>query len=177
MKPSRALLALVAGLFALALLLGALPALGVDLPAQLQPLWWGLLCALVLLALLDAIWLHRLPSPRLERALPGNLALGRWSDVRLTLHHGYQRSLIVDVFDQVPAAMDFEPLPQQVALHPGEHTEFGYRVRPLKRGHFHFPACELQLPSPWACGGTNGCSTCPEKPASIRTSPAFMAPS
>ena len=120
MKPSRALLALVAGLFALALLLGALPALGVDLPAQLQPLWWGLLCALVLLALLDAIWLRRLPSPRLERALPGNLALGRWSDVRLTLHHGYQRSLIVDVFDQVPAAMDFEPLPQQVALHPGD---------------------------------------------------------
>ncbi len=148
MKPSRALLALVATLFGLALLLGALPALGIGLPGQLGLLWWGLLCALFLLGLVDSLWLRRLPSPFLERSLPGNLALGRWSDVRLTLHHGYGRSLEIDVFDQVPAAMEFEPLPQRVALHPGERTDFGYRVRPLKRGHFHFPACEIQLPSP-----------------------------
>ncbi|MFZ6047739.1 DUF58 domain-containing protein [Pseudomonas sp. CR3202] len=148
MKPSRGLLAMVAGLFGLAVLLGALPVLGIGLPAQLPTLWWGLLCALALLALLDAWWLRRMPSPRLERQLPGNLALGRWSEVRLTLHHGYGQALEVEVFDQVPDAMEFEPLPQQVALHPGELTEFGYRVRPLKRGHFAFPACELQLPSP-----------------------------
>ncbi|NWL79782.1 DUF58 domain-containing protein [Pseudomonas taiwanensis] len=148
MKPSRALLALVATLFGLALLLGALPALGVGLPGQLDLLWWGLLCALILLGLVDGLWLRRLPSPQLERKLPGNLALGRWSDVRLTLHHGYGRPLEIDLFDQVPAAMEFESLPQRVALHPGERTDFGYRVRPLKRGHFHFPACEIQLPSP-----------------------------
>ncbi|MCO6058293.1 DUF58 domain-containing protein [Pseudomonas sp. MOB-449] len=148
MKPSRALLALVAGLLGLALLLGALPALGIGLPAQLEPLWWGLLGTLLVLALFDALWLRRQPSPRLARALPGNLALGRWSDVRVTLHHPYERTLELEVFDQVPAAMEFEPLPQRVPLHPGESTEFGYRVRPLKRGHFLFPACEVQLPSP-----------------------------
>ncbi|BAU72825.1 DUF58 domain-containing protein [Metapseudomonas furukawaii] len=148
MKPSSTLLALTGGLLALALALGVTSALGVRVPAQLEPLWWGLLGALLLLALLDALWLRRLPSPRLERTLPGNLALGRWSEVRLTLHHDYDRSVQVELFDQVPGAMAFEDLPRRVALHPGEHTDFGYRVRPVRRGHFHFPACELQLPSP-----------------------------
>ncbi|MBB2494667.1 DUF58 domain-containing protein [Aquipseudomonas ullengensis] len=148
MKPSRLLLGLLAGLLVLAMLLGALPLLRVKLPATLQPLWWGLLLALSVLAAVDALWLRRLPAPRLERHLPGNLPLGRWSEVRLTVHHDYQQTLVASLFDHVPDGMDFEFLPQQVTLHPGEQTEFGYRVRPLKRGHFSFARCEFGLPSP-----------------------------
>jgi len=48
MKPSRALLALLAALLSAAILLGALPALGLPLPASLTPLWWGLLLTLLL---------------------------------------------------------------------------------------------------------------------------------
>jgi uncharacterized protein (DUF58 family) len=148
MKPSRLFLGLLAGLLSLAIVLGSLPLLGIKLPQTLQPLWWGLLLALLLIAGLDAVWLRRLPSPRVQRQLPGNLPLGRWSEVRLTLHHNYGQPLVVQAFDHLPEHMDFEFLPQQVELHPGKQTEFGYRVRPLKRGHFHFPRCELLLPSP-----------------------------
>ena len=100
MKPSRLLLALIGGLLALAIVLGSLPLLGIKLPQTLQPLWWGLLLALLLIAAADALWLRRLPTPRLQRQLPGNLPLGRWSEVRLTLHHDYRQPLAVQAFDQ-----------------------------------------------------------------------------
>lgn len=148
MKPSRLLLGLLGGLFAAAVLLGALPLLGVRLPASLAPLGWGLLLALLLVAVVDALWLRRLPSPRLERQLPGNLPLGRWSEVQLCVHHEFPHSLQVELFDHVPADMAFEPLPQRIELHPGQQTLFSYRLKPLQRGHFHFERCELLLPSP-----------------------------
>jgi len=92
------LLALLAALLSAAILLGALPALGLPLATSLTPLWWGLLLTLLLVAGCDALWLHRLPSPRLQRSLPGNLPLGRWSEVRLTLHHDYRQPLAVQAF-------------------------------------------------------------------------------
>lgn len=147
MKPSRALLALLGVLLAVAIVLGTATAL--DAPAPLfGRLWWAALCALALLALVDALWLRRLPSPRLERQLSGNLPLGRWSEVRLHLHHRYGQAQRVTLFDHLPGAMDFEHLPQVVELRPGEQTELGYRVRPLSRGHFVFPRCEIELSSP-----------------------------
>ncbi|MBO3274971.1 DUF58 domain-containing protein [Pseudomonas schmalbachii] len=148
MKPSRALLALLGALLAAAILLGSATALGLHPPELLGSLWRGLLVAVVLLALLDAFWLHRLPSPRLERQLSGNLPLGRWSEVRLQLHHNFTQAQRVTLFDHLPAGMDFEHLPQAVELRPGESTQLGYRVRPLSRGHFVFPRCEIQLRSP-----------------------------
>ncbi|WP_457789422.1 DUF58 domain-containing protein [Pseudomonas sp. PL-6] len=148
MKPSRLLLGLLGGLSVVAVLLGALPLLGVRLAASLMPLAWGLLLALLLVAAVDALWLRRLPSPRLERALPGNLPLGRWSEVQLTAHHDYAQGLEIEAFDHVPAGMAFEHLPQRIALRPGQQTRFAYRLKPLVRGHFHFRHCELTLPSP-----------------------------
>ena len=148
MKPSRALLALLAALLSAAILLGALPALGLPLPVSLTPLWWGLLLTLLLVAGCDALWLHRLPSPRLQRSLPGNLPLGRWSDVQLRIEHDYSQAMHLELFDHLPAAMACEQLPLHIELQPQRHTECSYRVRPLQRGHFHFPRCELLLPSP-----------------------------
>lgn len=147
MKPSRALLALLGVLLAIAIALGAAEALDSG-SALLGRLWWGALCALVLLVLADALWLRRTPSPELKRQLSGNLPLGRWSEVRLQFHHRYAQPHRITVFDHLPAGMDFEYLPQTVDLHPGEQTELGYRVRPLSRGHFVFPRCEIELASP-----------------------------
>lgn len=148
MKPSRALLALFAALLLLAIGLGSLSALGQRLPAQLHTFWWAALAALLLLGLLDALWARRQAVPKLSRQLSGNLPLGRWSEVRLHLQHTYRRPVRLTLFDHLPAGMDFEYLPQEVELRPGESTEVGYRVRPLNRGHFVFPRCELELPSP-----------------------------
>lgn len=148
MKPSRLLLGLLGTLFATAILLGALPLLGVRLPGSIMPLAWGLLVGLVVVALIDALWLRRLPSPRLQRQLPGNLPLGRWSDVQLLVQHEFSQNLAIELFDHVPAGMEVEHMPQRIDLQPGQQTRFAYRLKPLVRGHFHFPRCELTLPSP-----------------------------
>ena len=148
MKPSRTLLALLAALFALGTGLGICSALGIAVPHSFSPIYWGLLLVLLGLLLVDALLLRQLASPRIERLLPGNLPLGRWSEVRLNVHHSFTRAVQVEVFDHLPGAMAFEHLPLKVDLHPGEQTQVSYRVRPLQRGHFHFPQCEASLPSP-----------------------------
>lgn len=148
MKPSRTLLALIAALLGLAIVLGALHALAVKLPLRLDTLWWGVLLALLGIALVDALRLRRLPSPRLQRQLPGNLPLGRWHEVQLTAQHDYAEPMRLLVYDHVPAGMAVEHLPQTVELRPGEQTRCTYRVRPAQRGHFSFTRCEIGLPSP-----------------------------
>ncbi|KPA98771.1 hypothetical protein PF70_01106 [Pseudomonas asplenii] len=97
---------------------------------------------------LDAARLRRLPSPRLLRQVPGSLALGRWGEIRIELQHDYPQALRLQVFDHVPEGLGFEHLPQSIVLRPGEKGELGYRVRPVRRGHFTFERCEIQLPSP-----------------------------
>ena len=148
MKPSRLLLIWLAILLAIGIALGTLRALGIDIPATLLSINWGLLLALLALAILDAIRLKRLPSPRVQRQMPGSLALGRWSEVRLEVEHDFAQPLNVDIFDHVPDGLSFENLPLSVELQPGQQSEIGYRLRPLKRGHFSFEYCEISLPSP-----------------------------
>ncbi|MFI8479899.1 DUF58 domain-containing protein [Pseudomonas sp. NPDC078700] len=147
MKPARRLLIALGALLLCAILLGALDALGLELPTAIGSLWWGLLLLLGVAALVDAWLLSKTPSPRLERSLPGQLPLGRWSDVQLIAHHSYGQQCEVQVFDHSPAEMATENQPQRVMLRPGEQTQFGYRVRPLVRGHFSFARAELSLPS------------------------------
>lgn len=148
MKPSRLLLIWLAVLLVLGIVLGTLQALGVAVPSVLVPINWGLQLALLALAVLDAVRLKRLPTPRVQRQMPGSLALGRWSEVRLGIVHAISQPLNVEVFDHVPNGLDFEHLPLSVELQPGQHSQLGYRLRPLKRGHFIFEHCEINLPSP-----------------------------
>jgi len=148
MKPSRLLLIWLAVLLALGIVLGALRALGVTVPATLLSINWGLLLAVLALTLFDAVRVRRLPSPRLQRQMPGSLALGRWGDVRLDISHDFAQPLHVQLFDHVPDGLDFENLPLSVELQPGQRSQVGYRLRPLKRGHFTFVQCETNLPSP-----------------------------
>ncbi|RVD78892.1 DUF58 domain-containing protein [Pseudomonas koreensis] len=148
MKPSRLLLIWLAILLAVGTLLGTVQALDIQTPASLSAINWGLLLALLVLALLDAVRLRRMPSPRVQRQIPGSLALGRWSEVRLQVSHDFSEPVTLEMFDHVPPGLSFENLPLSVALQPGQFSEVGYRVRPLQRGHFTFRHCEIQLPSP-----------------------------
>ncbi|UIN55284.1 DUF58 domain-containing protein [Pseudomonas kribbensis] len=148
MKPSRRLLIWLAILLAIGIVLGALQALDVEVPSSLLSINWGLLLALFALSLLDALRLKRLPSPRVHRQMPGSLALGRWSEVRLEVEHDFDQSLAIQIFDHVPDGLSFENLPLDIELQPGQSSLIGYRLRPLKRGHFTFDTCELNLPSP-----------------------------
>ncbi|WXL24915.1 DUF58 domain-containing protein [Ectopseudomonas mendocina] len=148
MKPSRTLLICLAVLLGIGCLLGIASAVGLKLPASFDSLYWGLLILLVATALVDALRLRRQPSPRIERQLPGNLPLGRWSEVSLLVRHDFDRMTLLDIFDHLPAGMDHQHLPLKVELRPGEHTQTHYRVRPLRRGRFQIPCCEISLPSP-----------------------------
>ncbi|MNZ30605.1 hypothetical protein D3C78_478810 [compost metagenome] len=149
MKPSRLMLVWLLILLACTIVSGTLVALEVSVPTNLMAINWGLLLALLALALLDAVRVKRLSSPRLIRQIPGSLALGRWSEVQLTLEHDFAQPLKVQVFDHVPPGLDFENLPLTVELQPDQHSLAGYRLRPLKRGHFSIERCEIDLPSPF----------------------------
>ncbi|WP_064119058.1 DUF58 domain-containing protein [Pseudomonas fluorescens] len=148
MKPSRLLLVWLLILLAIGIVLGTLQALEINVPASLLAINWGLLLALLALAALDAIRLKRLPSPCISRQIPGSLALGRWSEVRLEVAHELTETLQVELFDHVPEGLSFEHLPLAVELQPGQRSLINYRLRPLKRGHFSFAHCEISLPSP-----------------------------
>ncbi|WP_454876804.1 DUF58 domain-containing protein [Pseudomonas farris] len=148
MKPTRLLLIWLAALLAIGIVLGALRALDIAVPSSLLAINWGLLLALLALAILDAIRLKRLPSPHVQRQMPGSLALGRWGEVRLEVEHDVAQPLNVHIYDHVPHGLDFELLPLSVELQPGQKSLIGYRLRPLKRGHFTFDHCEISLPSP-----------------------------
>lgn len=148
MKPSRLLLIWLAILLSIGIVLGTLRALEYDVPSTLLSINWGLLLALLALAVLDAVRLKRLPSPRIQRQMPGSLALGRWSEVRLEVEHDFAYSLNIQIFDHVPDGLSFEHLPLSAELQPGLQSQIGYRLRPLKRGHFSFEHCEINLPSP-----------------------------
>ncbi|PIB40039.1 hypothetical protein AOA57_28750 [Pseudomonas sp. 2588-5] len=148
MKPNRLLLNWLGVLLGLGILLGAASALQFKVPDTLHSVAWGLLLALLLLAMLDAMRLRRRPSPRVQRQMPGSLALGRWGEVRLALEHDFLQPLTVRVFDHVPDGLTVEGMPQAIELRPGERSDLGYRLRPLRRGHFSFSRCEIHLPSP-----------------------------
>ena len=149
MKPSRLLLIWLAILLVIGIVLGALQALDVEVPSSLLSINWGLLLALFALSLLDALRLKRLPSPRVQRQMPGSLALGRWSEIRLEVEHDLDPPLAIQLFDHVPDGLSHENLPLSTELQPGQRSLIGYRLRPLKRGHFTFETCELNLPSPF----------------------------
>ncbi|BCX70235.1 DUF58 domain-containing protein [Pseudomonas izuensis] len=148
MKPSRLLLLWLALLLVIGIVLGALQALDFALPSYLSRINWGLLLALLALALIDAIRLKRLPSPRVRRHMPGSLSLGRWGEVRLELEHDFVQPLDLKLFDHVPDGLGFENLPLTLSLQPGQRSLSSYRLRPLKRGHFRFEHCEVNLPGP-----------------------------
>ncbi len=153
MKPSRLLLIWLVILLAIGIVLGASRALGIAVPSTLLSINWGLLLALFILAIVDAVRLKRLPSPNVRRQMPGTLALARWGEVRLHIEHDFPQPLNIQIYDHVPEGLSFENLPLTVELQPGQSSEFGYRLRPLKRGHFTFEHCEMNLPSPlglWA---------------------------
>lgn len=148
MKPSRLLLIWLTLLLLIGIVLGTLRALEIEIPASLISINWGLLLALLALAVLDALRLQRLPTPRITRQMPGSLALGRWGEVRLEVEHDFSEPMRIELFDHPPEGLSFEHLPLSIELQPGQRSLLGYRLRPLKRGHFSFAHCEISLPSP-----------------------------
>jgi len=147
-KPSRLLLIWLALLLVVSSVLGAVQALGTEIPSSLMSINWGLLLALMALAVIDAVRLARLPSPHITRQMPGSLALGRWTDVQVDIAHEFVEPLNIRLFDHIPDGLEFDDLPMVVELQPGYCSQIRYRLRPAKRGRFSFAQREVNLPSP-----------------------------
>jgi len=148
LKPARTLLYWLAALLLLGLVLGSASALQLELPERLSQLWWAGLLALALVCAVDALRLRLQASPTVRRELPGQLALGRWSEVQLSIAHPHKQAGELQIIDHTPPGMAFEHLPQDVPLRPGQISQCRYRLRPLHRGRFTLPICEVLLPSP-----------------------------
>lgn len=145
MSPSRRLIYGLLVLFGLALPLGLLSALGRPVPVILTSAWWGLLLCASAVAILDAWRLRRLPSPAVQRTLPGHLALGRWQEMRIEIGATAAQPLQMEIFDHVPDGMTFQHLPQRLTLLPAQRCEASYRLFPVQRGHFQFDTFEIRL--------------------------------
>ena len=170
LRPSPLLLKWLGALAGAAVLLGVLSALGIDYPKQLDTLYWGALLALAGVSVFDGFRLTRQSSPRLQRHLPGSLALSRWNEIRRDIEHDGGAALAVRVMDHLPSGLESENLPQSIEVPRRTKATLGYRIRPIKRGHFTFERCELAL-----CSGLRLWSTRRrlDLPGSTRVYPDF----
>ncbi|WP_407312021.1 DUF58 domain-containing protein [Pseudomonas sp. nanlin1] len=148
MRPTRRLLAWLAVLALALLALGSTRALGVAVAPSLVAGAWSSLLALLALALLDWLSLKRIALPYGQRQLPGQLALGRWVEVTLSLRQDGPQALPVQVFDLLPDSLQAHETGQHLRLDPGQTSQLVYRLRALRRGHFQVQRCQVHCPSP-----------------------------
>ena len=110
MIPSRRLLWSVVALGAAAIAASIFP--------DFQPAWIAAAAAFAVLTLLDAYAGRRLPAPALVRQVPGSLALGVHSDVRLRVANAAGLRVRLELFDHHPPSFESEGLPRQLDLGP-----------------------------------------------------------
>jgi uncharacterized protein (DUF58 family) len=139
-KPTRALLALLAAWAVLA-------AVAAFVPAALAA-WAGVGLVFVLAACVDALVLWRRAAPVVERTLAPAMSLGEWHAVTLRLRHAGGLPLTVEVFDGYPVSCELEGLPQRVRIPAGGWGELRYRVRPRERGELVFAPADVLLTGP-----------------------------
>jgi len=134
--------------------------------------WTAIAGGFLLLALLDAFAGLRLPAPALARHVPGSLALGVRSEVRLRVANAAGGRVRLELHDHHPASFESEGLPRHLDLAPEQWTEVAYQVRPVARGNTQFGAAEVRLHSPlglWLVRKFSG------KPSEVRVYPNFRA--
>ena len=116
-----------------------------QLPPHLpQFLFFGV----VIIALLDFFISRRLPGIEISRDLPGNLAVDKWTAVKLRLHHQFPQPTKVRVFDGVASNCDFQNLPLTIELQPNRVSESEYLLRPLERGPLELTPSHIEYSSP-----------------------------
>jgi uncharacterized protein (DUF58 family) len=155
-----------------AVLVVAAIAIAVSIFPEFQVPWLAAGAAFLALAALDAFAGLRLPAPALVRQVPGSLALGVRSEVRLRVANAAGMRVRLELHDHHPASFEAEGLPRQLDLQRAQWTEVAYQVRPVARGETQFEAAEVRLHSPlglWLIRRVIG------KPSEVRVYPNFRA--
>jgi len=124
-------------------------AIAASLRPSIITYWQITAIILLLLALIDAWRVWRLPSIQVQRQVPSSLPLGVWNEVILRLHNPTKSPRLVEIFDDYPIHSDLQGLPQRLTLPISANIETQYRLRPQQRGATQFAGLHLLFYSPW----------------------------
>jgi uncharacterized protein (DUF58 family) len=134
---------LVVALLAWALV-GAFVAFGV-----LDPRAWVFAGALLGgVAVVDALWLARTPTPSARRDLPRVVPVGVETEGWLHLHAAGRTRVRVEAHEGLPGDWPRRGLPRTLRLKPGRESSVAYRFTALDRGGVTLDGCQLRLSSP-----------------------------
>ncbi|MBU3917160.1 DUF58 domain-containing protein [bacterium] len=125
---------------------------------------------LSLIALADLIIGYRICHVTITRHLPGNLSIGNWITVRLTIEHKEFKPSALQIFDHYPKQAITSMLPLHVEIVPGKTSRISYRFQPLVRGDLTFGHVQYRLPSPFRLWSVNRYSG---EPVQIKVYPNF----
>ncbi len=98
---------------------------------------------------LDFLLSRQLPPVSIERQLPGNLAVDKWTPVKLRISHNFTVPTQIVIFDGVDASVETENLPLRIELQPHQTSSAEYHLRPLVRGALTLGKAHLEFKSPW----------------------------
>ncbi|WP_049631965.1 DUF58 domain-containing protein [Cellvibrio sp. pealriver] len=108
----------------------------------------GLLIALVVVSLLDWLLSRRLPPVEISREMPGNLAVDKWTEVKLRIRHQFTEARQIRIFDSVPSDANYQHLPLSIELQPNQISDTHYLLRPLVRGSLQLDKTHIEFNSP-----------------------------
>lgn len=111
-------------------------------------LWTGAAVLLLVVVVVDALWVWRLPKIDVRRVLPATLALSEQQEVTLQLRNPLQRQVAIVVHDFSPEQCVSEGLPATLTIASDTSAVVRYRVVPMSRGAGVFSATELFRGSP-----------------------------
>lgn len=118
--------------------------LGIDLPV----LHWALVILLVLAAL-DFLASRQIPPLEITREITQNLAVDKWTRVKLQIRHNFRRAIQVKLFDGIPGNVNYQYLPLEIELAPDQTSKSEYWLRPLMRGSLLLTQTHVEIPSPF----------------------------
>ncbi|HEY8938755.1 MAG TPA: DUF58 domain-containing protein, partial [Cellvibrio sp.] len=108
----------------------------------------ALFAGALIIVLLDFLLSRRLPPVEITRDLPGNLAVDKWTPVKLQIRHHFTHATQVRVFDGVPTTSDYQHLPLTLELKPNQISKSEYQLRPLERGSLLINKSHIEFSSP-----------------------------
>jgi uncharacterized protein (DUF58 family) len=115
-------------------------------PAEL---WWKVFgYGLAMAAGVDAVFAIFLTPPRIERTLPGRMAVGVEAEGKLRVVNPSRRNLHFTLFDGIPPRCECEVMPWSGWVKGGEYLDVNYPVTLNERGDATFGLTDLALASP-----------------------------
>lgn len=110
--------------------------------------WWKMFgVVLGVVALVDAFLVFLVNLPKVERFLPGRMAVGVEAEGRLRIANRSSRHLKVALFDGLPPRCDCEVLPWSGWIRAGEYLDVSYPLTLNERGNAEFGQSHVLLVS------------------------------